>query len=180
MELTDAHLERMFDEDSEAVLRYFARRVFDFQVATDLTSETFAAALASRKKFRGNAYGDVRPWLFGIAKNQLREYYRKGRVEQDAMRRLAMEPVEVGPDDAIELEKLTELAELRSRLARHLDRLPDDQRIAIDLRILRGFEYSRISDDLGVTEATLRARVSRGLKSLRRMLEIEDEEQHSE
>lgn len=166
----------MFDENAQALLRFFARRVIDLQVATDLTSETFAAALSSRRRFRGKTYDDLRPWLFGIAKNLLREYYRKGRVEQEAMRRLAMEPVEVSPDDITELEELAELVELRSRLAGHLGRLPAEQRIAIEQRILRGLEYSRISSDLGVTEATLRARVSRGLRSLRKELEIEDEE----
>ena len=34
---------------SERILRFFARRVYDAQVALDLTSETFAAAYGARK-----------------------------------------------------------------------------------------------------------------------------------
>lgn len=38
---------------SARLLRFFARRVYDSQVAFDLTAESFAQAFLSRHRFRG-------------------------------------------------------------------------------------------------------------------------------
>ena len=41
-----------YDRYIDMLLGYFARRAGDPEVAADLTAETFAAALASRRRFR--------------------------------------------------------------------------------------------------------------------------------
>src|SRR3954470_15333966 len=70
------------------VLVFFARRVFDAEVALDLTSETFAEALQRRGQFRGRLQEEEQAWLFAIARTQLSRYWRRGRVERAALRRL--------------------------------------------------------------------------------------------
>ena len=43
---------QFYDRYVDMLLGYFARRVHDPEVAADLTAETFAAALAARRRFR--------------------------------------------------------------------------------------------------------------------------------
>jgi DNA-directed RNA polymerase specialized sigma24 family protein len=72
--------------------------------------------------------------LYGIARNKLRESLRRGRVENDARRRLGMEPVVLDDRD---LERVEERALAGAGpLARALAALPDPTRRALLARIV--------------------------------------------
>ena len=68
-----------------------------------------------------------------------------------------------------ELERVEELAgtaQLRARIAHELSRLPDDQRVAVQAHVVEERPYAELSDEWGVSEQAIRARVSRGLRRL--------------
>jgi RNA polymerase sigma-70 factor (ECF subfamily) len=65
----------------DEVLGFFCRRTRDAELAADLTAETFAAALAGRRRFRPEA-GSATAWLYGIASKQLAA--RGGRAARAA------------------------------------------------------------------------------------------------
>ena len=76
-----------YDRHVKALLGYFARRTFDAEEAADLTAETFASALAARRRFKpGGAPASA--WLFTIAARRLADYQRRGYVEQRMRRAL--------------------------------------------------------------------------------------------
>src|SRR3954470_24959156 len=58
--------------------------------ALDLTAETFAQAWRMLRRFRDMADGSGAPWLFGIARNLLRQYHKPNRIETAARARLAL------------------------------------------------------------------------------------------
>src|SRR3954451_8998208 len=90
-----------------AVLGYFARRTRDAELAADLTSETFAAALAGRRGYRAEA-GAGAAWLFGIASRKLADAQRKGYAERRMCRRLGLERIELTDEDIARIESLGE------------------------------------------------------------------------
>lgn len=59
----------------------------------------------------------------------------------------------------------------RDRLWEACRRLPEDQRVAVVLRYWEQLEYAEIADLTGVREGTVRSRVSRGLATLRTLVE---------
>jgi DNA-directed RNA polymerase specialized sigma24 family protein len=61
---------------------------------------------------------------------------------------------------------------LRLALAEELSRLGGGQREALRLRVVEDLPYPEVASSLGVTEATARARVSRGLRALAAALEL--------
>ena len=69
-------------------------------------------------------------------------------------------------DEAIELVVTAD-----GEVVRLLQRLPADQRDAIEARVLDEQEYEQIAAATQTSEAMIRKRVSRGLASLRRRLE---------
>src|ERR671917_1926849 len=91
----------------DTLLGFFARRTGDPELAADLTSETFAAALASRRRFRPGA-GTASAWLFGIATHKLADAQRKGYAERRMCRRLGMERIELSDDDRARISLLAE------------------------------------------------------------------------
>ena len=60
-----ASFELFYVRHVDAVLGFFARRTRDAELAADLCAETFAAALASRHRFRPGP-APATAWLFGI------------------------------------------------------------------------------------------------------------------
>jgi RNA polymerase sigma-70 factor (ECF subfamily) len=159
-----------YDHYAGRVLIFFARRVLDAEAALDLTSETFAQALKNREQFRGQLEEEEQAWLFAIARTQLARYWRRGKVEREALRRYG---VEVPPLTDAELERVERLAGLRDltpHLLHAIAALPPDQRRAVHLRVVEELDYAEVAQSMGVTEQVARARVSRGLRAMAREL----------
>ena len=128
----------------------------------DLVAETYAQALEHRQQFdpqRGSAI----VWLLGIANHLLLDSVRRGRVAEESRRRLGMERIDV-EDDQLDLVE----RESASELQRALNRLPGEQREAIERRVLEEDAYAAIAEQVGCSEQVVRKRVSRGLSALRR------------
>jgi RNA polymerase sigma-70 factor (ECF subfamily) len=105
-------------------------------------------------------------WLFSIARSELSHYWRDGRVERSALARLGL-PVRGLSDPEIErIEELAGVAEVAAQLADAMGALPEEQRRAVELRIIDECGYDDVAVVLGVSEQTARARVSRGLRAL--------------
>jgi RNA polymerase sigma factor (sigma-70 family) len=147
------------------VLAFVARRIDEPEVVADLAAESFAAALiASRRIDTSSIVPNA--WLFGIVNNQVNAFWRRGKVSRRAQKRLAVQRVELSAQDLTEIEALGGDA----AAVAILERLPSEQRIAVRRRVIDERRYDEIADELGVTEATVRKRVSRGLAALRSQL----------
>jgi RNA polymerase sigma-70 factor (ECF subfamily) len=162
----------LYDSMSKALLVFFARRTYDGEVALDLTAETFARALEARGRFRGAGEREAAAWVWGIARNVLGEFFKRGRVERKALRRLGLEPPAMTSDEIERIEQLAGVEELRSAVATALAALAAEQREALRLRVVEELDYPVVARRLGVSEATARARVSRGLRRLASALEV--------
>jgi RNA polymerase sigma-70 factor (ECF subfamily) len=147
-----------------AMLGFFVRRTGDPELAADLTHEVFAAALLAAERYRPGERPAL-AWLYGIAAHKLADSRRRGRVEDEARRRMAFEPLPVEDRD---LEQLRALADLDDGPVRDaLLALPADQRDAVLARVIDERPYSEIAIEMVCSEMLARQRVSRGLRSLR-------------
>ena len=155
---------------------YFMRRVLDPEIAVDLTAETFALALERRRQFRGRNEQEEQGWLFAIARSLLHAYWRKGRIERAALARLGIERPSLGTEDIEYLHRQAGIDSLRERIAQALDAVRPDQAAAIRARVLEERGYAEIAADFDTTPDVIRARVSRGLRTMQRFLgnKIED------
>jgi RNA polymerase sigma factor (sigma-70 family) len=165
----DAAFSAFYRSHLDAVIAFFRRRVPDPELAFDLAAETFAAVVIGAGSFGGD--GPAVAWLYGIARNKLRESFRRGRVEDDARRRVGMEPVVL---DDLDLERVEHRAVAGADvLARELAALPEPTRRALLERVVEERGYGEIAADLGCSEQVVRQRVHRGLTRLRAGLKEE-------
>lgn len=155
---------------AEGLLKYFARRTLDPEVAADLTAETFAEAFSSRARFRDRGAGAA-GWLYAIGRHQLGRLFREGAVDSRARGKLGLPQRHLSPEDYERVEELIDFEPLRRALAHALEVLSEDQRDAMLLRVMDGRPYPEVARMLECTEATARARVSRGLRRLAQVLE---------
>jgi len=164
-------LQTLYRDRRDELLGYLARRTADPELALELLAETFAQAAASRRRFKGASADEATGWLYGIAKNQLAQYYRRGRCEQRALKRLGIEPEAPSPEVLAEIARRAHLDELRSELAAAMATLSPATRDAVRLRVVDELPYSDLSRHLGISESAARVRVSRGLAALAGLLE---------
>src|SRR3954452_12294978 len=83
-----------YDRHAATVLAYFQRRTACAESAADLTAETLAAALRSRRRYRERGVRAI-AWLLGIARHLLADSIRSERIEDRARRRLGIQRVEL-------------------------------------------------------------------------------------
>jgi RNA polymerase sigma factor (sigma-70 family) len=149
------------------VLRWCLRETGNREIAADLSSEVFAAALISARRYRPEQ-GSVLAWLLGIARNKLLESRRRKRVEDSARRRLRLEPVALSDAD---LDRVEELASLDEEILALAQALPEPFRQALSDRVIHERSYEEIAAELRCSQSVVRQRVSRALKSLRSQME---------
>lgn len=147
------------------ILAYFRRRTSGPELAADLAGEVFARALENLRA--GHAVtGPFSAWLFGIARHVLIDSYRRGRVSEEARRRLAWDRIALTDDELERIDRIGEDGAVRAALGA----LPQDQREAVLARIVEQQSYEDIARALECSELVIRKRVSRGLATLRARL----------
>lgn len=104
--------------------------------------------------------------MFGIAQHKLVDSYRRGRVQDDARRRLGMCATQVSDESLVQIEALT--AETPALAL--IEQLPAEQRVAVTARVIDGRGYSEIASERRLSEQVVRKRVSRGLHRLRQLV----------
>jgi RNA polymerase sigma factor (sigma-70 family) len=157
-----ASFELFYCRHVDPLLGFFMRRTRDPEPAADLTAETFAAALASRRRYRPEA-GSAAGWLYGIGSKKLADAQRRGYAEVRARKRMGMERIELDDTDYARIEAIGDEAPALALV----ERLAPEQRDAITAHVLEERGYDEIADELHTSEAVVRKRVSRGLATMR-------------
>jgi RNA polymerase sigma-70 factor (ECF subfamily) len=128
----------------------------------DLVQQTFLQLHRARLDFRAGAM--LRPWLYTIALNLKRQYFRRlGRRPE-----VTLDPIEHGEpvsSDA-DAEQGVHAAELR----RALRQLPDGQRQVIELHWFEGLTFAEVGQVVGAGTSAVKVRAHRGYAKLRRLL----------
>ncbi len=140
----------------------------------DLVQETFVRALGKLDGFRGQA--SFSTWAATIALNLSRDWVRK------QARRRRLTPMADVETDQVPLpgngggEMQIENREEADRIRAAMRALPERMQLAITMRVVNDEPYAVIAERLGTQVPTARTWVSRGLRAVREMLEVRDDE----
>jgi RNA polymerase sigma-70 factor, ECF subfamily len=145
------------------------RLVPDRDQASDAVQEAFLSAFRNLTRFRG---GSVRSWLGRIAINAAMDAQR-------ARKRRPAQPYPELDDDTwqppageeADPERTAVNAERSRVLAVALAHITPDQRAAIVLFDVEGYDYQEIANLTGVSLGTVKSRIHRGRLALRALLE---------
>lgn len=157
---------QLFGRWSGPLTRLMRQQVWDAQDAGELVQQTFLQLHRARHDFKPGA--QLRPWLYTIALNLRRGYFRtKGRRPETQLD-LARHPVPtVDPVDVTR-------AEDARRVRAALSGLSPTQREVIELHWFEELSFPEVAQVLGANVNTVKVRAHRGYKVLRAVLEAED------
>ena len=144
------------------------RLLGDAELAADATQDAFLHAYDAIARFRGGVF---RSWMLRITAN----------ASYDLLRRAQRRPTTTLPDpdegqaELPDTDAPNPVAEsIRAELYRHLElalqRLPDDQRMAVVLCDVYGMDYNEVAAATESALGTVKSRIHRGRLRLRELL----------
>ena len=144
------------------------RVVRDRDVAEEAVQEAFFSAYRNLDRFSGSSF---RAWLTRIAINAAHDILRKRK-------RRPSEPYPEWEDDSWEPpapqaegpEQVSMAGQQRAAIARAMTAITEDQRSAIVLFDVQGYDYAEIATMTGVSVGTVKSRIHRGRVALREQL----------
>jgi len=180
--LSDAQALKTLRRDPDAICALYDRYVVELvgflrragatqEVAWDVAQETFARLLA--RGFRGRLAPDASawPWLAVTSRNLLRDWQRRGIVDERARRRIGASVLNVGEDDLEDALARFDMERRSASIEAALASLPLTQRVAVIGRVVDEKDYAALAEEASESEQTMRRRVSRGLRFMRTRIE---------
>lgn len=152
----------LYTRHVDAVYRYLFRRTLLRDIAEDLTSTTFLKAMESIRSF-DSSKGELRPWLYRIARNTLIDYYRTLRPSADIASVWDLPGEDIA---SLAAERSLDAAALHRALAA----LSADQREVVLLRVWEGLSHADIAVLTSRTETNTKVLFSRGIARLRTLM----------
>ena len=143
------------------------RKIGDFHIAQEITQDAFLKAydklrtLKNHKQFPG--------WLYVIAANLSRDWLRKRAVPEQSLEETDTSEVDqVSYSQHIEETRESDVDETRREVVKKLlEKLPESERTVMTLHYLGEMTIKAISEFLGVSQNTIKSRLSRARNRLR-------------
>lgn len=149
-----AELERLYREVGPQLWTYLRRRVADASVAEELLQETFV--IVAKDFARLKVATSERAWIIGIARNLLHRHWRLAANRHSV-------PLSEDPAADNRLPEDPRLDAMRRAVAR----LPDTQRVVLELRLAQDLSYAEIAEALAIPIGTVRSRMHHAIAALR-------------
>ncbi len=163
-------LKAALEKERSNLVRYIRGIVRNEGIAEDLTQETMLRAHMGISGLRDR--DRLIPWLYRIGTNVCRDYFRKQKriSEQIHGSEVSIAPQDLRDENAPQLDKIMECAEMGECVQQYFMELSDSYRAVIILHDLEGMTNPEIADMLSISLDTTKIRLHRARKRLRKIL----------
>lgn len=159
--------ENWYNADMSSLFGYLFYQTQDRDLAQEITASTCLRALERLNQFNPMR-GKLKDWIFGIARNQLREHLRTQR-RRPAHISLSDAAECLITDDGHELDY--DQRETMTEVLSHIDSLGEREREIIALRYGAGLSNAEIAPMLGITSNHVAVLLGRAIATLRDKVE---------
>lgn len=143
----------------DRLFRFAKRIINNLPEAEDIVQEVFIRLWKKRDQLE--EYRSVEAFAMIITKNLCFDYLKSKKRLTDELTNLN----DRGAEYAVELQ--TEFADSHNLIKELINRLPDKQRMIIQLRDIEGFEFEEIAEIAGINTNAVRVNLSRARKTIR-------------
>jgi len=161
-----AEFEKLWGQTSSRISAYMFCACGNRTDTDDLVQECYLRALRGWEQF--NCRGSRQAWLFAIARRTRVDWHRKNRKRKAVV---GLDNVDE-PSDGLKKPN-TDQIETIWEAVKNLD---EEQSEVIHLRFAAGLSYVEIAQALGIAVGTVRSRLHRALKTIRRQIEEQNNE----
>jgi RNA polymerase sigma-70 factor (ECF subfamily) len=154
----------LFRRYAPVLLRLMQKELHAREEANDLVQQTFLHVHRARMDFDGTQR--FKPWVFTIALNLKREYFRRRKRRPETLLDEATEAIGARPGEQ-------QRSDARRSLGWAFAQLPPDHRTVIELHWFDGLSFAEVANCMGITATAAKVRAHRGYVRLRELLEEE-------
>ncbi len=160
------------------VYNYCLRMTFNTSDAMDLMQEVFLATYRNLPSYRGQ--NQFKGWMMRIAANKTTDFlrsrsrnplHRAGEVTEDSYNHPEIHPSHSHPHDPAEHYKLEKT---NQQIKKVLERLPDEQKLVVELKFFQHFTFDEISHQTGTSINTVKTRLYTALNKLKGYSEMQN------
>jgi len=160
------------------VYNYCLRMTFNASDAMDLMQEVFLATYRNLPSYRGQ--NQFKGWMMRIAANKTTDFlrargrnplHRAGEVTEESYRSPDMQyspSYHQDPAEEYTVQKKNQ------QIKQLLDKLPDEQKIVVELKFFQHFTFDEISHQTGTSINTVKTRLYAALNKLKGYSEIQN------
>ncbi len=163
-----AAFDALYDVASGKLFGIAQRICGDAAAAEDVTQESFVK-IWQRAQHYSTDLGSPLAWIGTIARNTAIDWYRKHNKGETASEQV----LENAPDTSALADAMLEDVEQSARIKHCISKLGQDQKSLIVEAFYSGFTYLQLAAAKGIPLNTVKSRVRRGLKNLRKCLDHE-------
>ena len=151
-------LNELFSRYSKRIYNYFLKSTLERSDSDDLTQELFIRVMKYRNSYKAGL--SVQFWIFQIARNMVKDHFRKMRIYKDQFN-----PVEVMPE--IKEDDFNEQIEREQKLHEAMKKLSDEKRELLVLSKFQKLRYEEIAKLRDTTVSNIKVQVHRTIKELK-------------
>jgi RNA polymerase sigma-70 factor (ECF subfamily) len=171
----DEKIKRIFEENGilsfEDIVRRYEKMVYgiaykllnNHQDAEDITQETFLIVYRKLRNLRKT--NSLTNWIYTITLNLVRENLRK-KYRMKLLDNLNENLIFYNDEN-------NSNEEIKEKIRTAIEKLPEKQREAINLKFMEGLKIKEISKIMECKDGTIKAHIFRGIKTLRMILKNE-------
>jgi RNA polymerase sigma-70 factor (ECF subfamily) len=145
---------------------------------SDVVQESMLQVWQDWDRFRGSSVGEIKSWLFRIARGHLHKARRHHRAAKRDVFTEAGELLEGGPTDVGDPSEVAAQSEVRLNLMIAIGQLEPELREVVQHRIFGQYSFVEIGERLGLSKGEARSRFLRALRRLKHSLDTESEVPH--
>jgi RNA polymerase sigma-70 factor (ECF subfamily) len=163
-----AAFDALYARHRGGLYRFLLRGLSNRATAEEVYQEVWSRVIAARQRYRPEAKFST--WLYQIAHNLLVDQYRRKAPEQDGAD-IEVALAQFADDDGRQPERELSSFEERRRLQQAIGALPDEQRIALQLRLEQELSLEEIGRITGAGRETVKSRLRYAMDKLRERLD---------
>ncbi|MDX1705549.1 sigma-70 family RNA polymerase sigma factor [Pseudidiomarina sp.] len=168
-----AAFSELFRHFAPRLQAYATRQFGNEQTAMDLVQETMANVWNKAHLFKPDR-GSAATWIFTIARNIRFDILRKNKYRQHDLSADDLWPVLAEQNESLDDDYALDQDLLMQQLAVYCDRLPDAQRIAIQLIYIEGKSQQEVADALQIPLGTVKSRTRLAIQKLKELIHSDD------
>ena len=156
----------MLWREHNMAIRQFCMTWLGSGLAEEVTQDVFVVAWQGLAKYRPDQ--SLRAWLYGIARNKCQQMYRN-RARRSEIAHMFLEEIrervhgDTPASPEVGVTASSQLQQLQASLAK----LPDEDRILLNLRYWRDLPIKEIASIIGKSVPTVRKRIERAEQRLK-------------
>lgn len=148
-------IKEIYETYEKYIFKYLYGLTLEFNLAEELTQETFFQVVKSFSKFRGDCH--VSTWIYKIARNVYSQYYRKNNIKIISMNENTFDiPDKNGAEEDFERKENNKL------IKEALMQVPEKQREVLWLRDWQELSYEEIAIITGRSVSWVKVNIHRG------------------